>query len=103
MKRDTRSIWQIKQFQPVQSEIAKAEVVEVNTNEALEMLRAEAVVTKSWAVGGRKTEAYYHGGTNYLWIAGVTSAKSTDDYPSRIHERSEAKKAGAESNNPTKS
>jgi hypothetical protein len=99
VKRDTRSIWAIKQFQPVQSDIAKAQVVEVNTNEALELLRAEAVVTKSWKVGNRNTEAYFHGGTNYLWIAGVTSAKPDDDYPSRIHERSEAERA--ESNNPT--
>lgn len=98
MKRDTRSMWALKQAAPVQSEIAGAAVVEVNTNEALDILRNHAVVTKTWHIAGRKAEAYWHGGKNHLWVAGVTSSSPEDDYPSLIYERSEA-----ESNNPTKS
>jgi hypothetical protein len=94
MKRDTRSMWALVQAPPVHSEIVKADVVEVNTNEALGYLCDKAVVTKTWSITigkeVRKAEAYWHGGKNLLWVAGYTSSSPEDDYPSLIHERSEA-------------
>lgn len=81
MKRDTRSMWELKQAHPTYMQIVEADVVDINTNEAKTLFKDDAIVLKSWTIHGRKAQAYWHGGKQHLWIAGVTSNSPDDDYP----------------------